>query len=107
MRKTFLTLAISGLLTATAAAGTGKTLVEKGATVTAGEMSYGIAFAADGSYSATTGETGTYTLEGDTMCLTPSSGEGERCVELPAGKGSGDSFEVAGPGGRAATMTIN
>lgn len=95
-----------GLVTGLAEAGTGDELVAKGATVTAGEMSYTISFNDDGSYATSTGETGVYALNADEICLTPDGGA-ERCVSLPSGNGSGSTFDVAGPDGRSAKMRIH
>ena len=106
MRKVLISMGASLFFAGAAFAGTGEELVANGATVSAGPMSYTISFDGEGGYSNSIGESGTYELTGDQICLTPEGGE-TRCVDLPEDKASGDSFEVAGPGGRAAKMTIN
>jgi hypothetical protein len=66
-------------------------------------------FNADGTFSATTpdGQTvvGTFTVDGDQLCLTPQGGE-QGCTAVTPGKNVGDTWTQTGTDGSTITVTL-
>jgi hypothetical protein len=101
-------LALLALAAATpAAADTGQEVAAHGATLKFQASSVEFAFTPDGKVSGMNGRiTGTWRIDGDKICSVTSVQPAETCVPLPAGKTSGDSFDVELPAGTA-TVKIN
>ncbi len=51
---------------------------------------------ADGKFTMDTGASGTWTLDGDELCLAEATGAWAGCVIVPQGRSVGDSFEMTG-----------
>lgn len=66
-------------------------------------------FNADGTFSTTNpdGQTinGTFTVDGDQLCLTPQGGE-QACTAVTSGKNVGDSWTQTGTDGSSITVTL-
>ena len=61
-----------------------------------------VAFTPDGKFTAFGGQiTGTWRIDGDKLCTISSADPMESCTAYPAGKKSGDSFELTAPTGTA------
>lgn len=77
-------------------------MLEKGAVFEVANTAYGFAPKSDNSYGdGKGGPGGAYRVDGSSLCLTPEAFGQEVCFEFPAGKKSGDTFEVSGPAGQA------
>ncbi len=107
--KRIIVPAIAALLAAPALAQTATTLQElttKGMVMDAGGMQIEVTYTPDGKFTAMDGAvTGAWRIDGEKLCTTSNFVPQEECVVYPAGKKSGDSFEVTGSQGTA-TITI-
>jgi hypothetical protein len=78
----------------------------KGIVMDAGGFTIDVAYTPDGKFTAMDGAvTGTWRIDGEKLCTTSNFNPAEECTVYPAGKKSGDSFEMTGPQGTA-TITI-
>ena len=78
----------------------------RGMVMDAGGMKFDVAYKPDGSLAGTmdgadVGLTGTWRIDGEKLCTTSNFNPVEECAVYPAGKKSGDSFEVTGSQGTA------
>lgn len=111
--KRIIAIAIAACIAAPALAQTPSTLQEittKGMIMDAGGMKFDVTYKPDGTFSvamdgADVGLLGKWRLDGDKMCTSSNYTPDEECVAYPAGKKSGDSFDVTGTQGTA-TITI-
>ena len=62
-------------------------------------------YAADGSYTTDVAGGGTWTIDGDKLCIRTEAGD-EGCTTLAAGKGAGDSWQGKDAFGNDVTITI-
>ena len=103
--KTILIAALALSVAAPAFAQGATTLQEvttKGIVLSAGGFDVDVDYKPDGSFSAMDGAvTGKWRIDGDKLCTSSNFEPNESCVAYPAGKKSGDSFEVTGPAGTA------
>ena len=84
-----------------------KELTTKGMVMTAGGMDIPVTYKPDGTFTAMEGQvTGRWRIEGEKLCTSSNFAPVDECVTYPAGKKSGDSFEVTGAAGTA-TIKIN
>jgi hypothetical protein len=108
MRK-ILALITLAAFAAPAFAQTADTLTEittKGIKMSAQGFELEVAYNSDGTFTAMEGQvTGKWRIEGDKLCTQSNFDAEEECVLYPAGKKSGDSFDVTGKAGTA-TITI-
>ena len=108
MKKLIAVVALAGLA-APAFAQEPTTLQEvttKGVVLTVAGMDIDVDYKSDGTFSAMDGQvTGKWRIDGDKLCNTSNFNPEEECVTYPAGKKSGDTFEVQGAQG-AATIKI-
>ncbi len=82
-------------------------LTTKGMVMTAGGMDIPVTYKPDGTFTAMDGQvTGKWRIDGEKLCTSSNFSPEEECVVYPAGKKSGDSFEVTGAAGTA-TIKIN
>ncbi len=99
MRLMMIAAGAAALLAASAgaaSAGTPQEVVAHGIVVTMEEMTIEVNFTPDGKLSTPDGAfTGTWRIDGDKLCSTTNLDPLERCQVYPAGKTSGDSFEVS------------
>lgn len=65
-----------------------------------------ITFTSDGEYQATSGSSGTWTMEGDELCTRRSADNILSCGQLPSGKQVGDSWETTSGTGQPVTASI-
>ena len=80
-------------------ADTYKAVIAHGVVIVAPEMEIDAAFTPDGKFTAFRGmSTGVWRIDGDKLCSTPNETLIEGCAVYPAGKKSGDTFEVKAPG---------
>ena len=80
-------------------ADTYKAVVAHGVVIVAPEMEIDVTFTPDGKFSAFKGmSTGVWRIDGDKLCSTPNETLIESCAVYPAGRKSGDTFEVKAPG---------
>ncbi|MDP3739667.1 MAG: hypothetical protein Q8R02_19920 [Hyphomonadaceae bacterium] len=107
MRFLPIRVAIAALLLAspaaaqTANADTYKAVIAHGVIIVAPEMEIDVSFTPDGKFTAFKGmSTGVWRIDGDKLCSTPNETLIESCSAYPAGKKSGDTFEVEAPGTR-------
>jgi hypothetical protein len=113
MRK-IITVAITGaaiaLLAAPAFADTLTEVTTKGMVLTVMDMDIDITYTPDGKWVAKNDDltamlgaelTGGWRIDGNKLCTTSTVAPDEDCVVYPAGKTSGDSFEVSGGQGPA------
>jgi hypothetical protein len=122
MRSILLCAALAALaspaVAQTAADTTIKEVIAKGQTMTGDmqgtELSFVTTFAADGTYKtvlaiADRTMLGTWRVDGDKLCTKGPAGDTgpEDCTVYPAGKKSGDTFDVTHPRLGAAKITIN
>lgn len=82
----------------------------RGMIMDAGGMKFDVTYKPDGSLSvsmdgADVGLTGSWRIDGDKLCTKSNYNPDEECVAYPAGKKSGDTFEVTGTQG-VASVTI-
>ena len=74
----------------------------RGIVLSAGGMEVDVSYKPDGSFTAMDGQvTGKWRVEGGKLCTLSNFAPAEECVAYPAGKKSGDSFEVQGGQGPA------
>lgn len=79
----------------------------RGVIMRASGMDIAVRYTSDGRFTAMDGFiTGTWRIEGESLCSTNSAEPAEVCVAYPTGKQPGDEFEVVGPRGPLA-ITIN
>lgn len=69
-------------------------MVAKGFVLNVMGMAYGMTPKADGTYADDQGSGGKWRADGPKMCITPDAIGQEICIDYPAGKKSGDKFEV-------------
>jgi hypothetical protein len=102
MRRLILAAAFLAMAAAAPAqAGTPEEIVAHGMIVTFGGMDYDLTFTPDGKFTGLDGQvTGTWRIDADKLCTMP-AGAPESCVVYPAGKKSGDTFEVTSLQGSA------
>lgn len=91
-------------------------VVAKGQTMTGEiggmEVTFATTYSADGAYKTTTVApdrtmTGKWRIDGDKLCTTGEGNPTTDCTAYPAGKKSGDTFEVEHPRLGPAKVTIN
>jgi hypothetical protein len=69
----------------------------KGVVMKVQGMEVPVTYTPDGKYTAMGGQvTGTWKINGDKLCTTSVMNPAEACVAYPAGKKSGDEFQVTG-----------
>lgn len=73
--------------------------------ITAGGKTTAIYYNADGTYSTSGGEKGSWTLDGKTLCTAP-TGAGKSCIQIPAGKKVGDKWEEKDAAGNVTATEI-
>jgi len=74
----------------------------RGIVLSAGGMEIDVSYKPDGTFTAMDDQvTGKWRIDGEKLCTTSNFAPVEECVAYPAGKKSGDSFEVAGGQGPA------
>ena len=106
MRKTLIAALALALFAGPAFADTLQEVTTRGIVLTAGGMDIDVTYTPDGKFTAMDGQvTGTWRIDGAKLCTTSNFQPEESCTEYPAGKKSGDSFEVTSPQG-AATIRI-
>lgn len=77
-----------------------KAIVEKGVFIVLPDAEIDVTFTPDGKFTAFGGmSTGVWRIVGDKLCSTPNETLIETCAVYPAGKKSGDEFELGAPGG--------
>jgi len=105
MRQAILIATAAITLAAPALAQTQSTLqvlTTKGIVMTAGGMEIDVTYKPDGTFTAMDDQvTGKWRIDGDKLCTSSNFSPAEECVAYPAGKKSGDSFEVTGAQGTA------
>lgn len=107
--RTLLVAAAFGFAAAPAFADTLQEIVAKGIILKVQGMEIPISYNADGSFSGEAmGQAfqGKWRIDGDKMCTTSDMQPEERCTAYPAGKKSGDEFEIEGAMGPV-TIKIN
>jgi hypothetical protein len=61
-----------------------------------------VTYTPDGKFTAMDGQvTGTWRIDGDTLCTASDVDPNELCVKYPTGKKSGDTFDLTSPQGTA------
>ncbi len=79
-----------------------KEVTTRGIVLSAGGFEIDVTYTPDGKFTAMDGAvTGTWRIDGDKLCTTSNFAPDEECVTYPAGKKSGDTFEVVGGQGPA------
>jgi hypothetical protein len=74
-------------------------VIARGVVIVAPEMEIDVTFTPDGKFTAFRGmSTGVWRIDGDKLCSTANETLIETCAVYPAGKKSGDTFEVKAPG---------
>lgn len=74
----------------------------RGIALSAGGFEVDVTYKPDGTFTAMDDQvTGKWRIDGEKLCTTSNFAPAEECVAYPAGKKSGDSFEVAGGQGPA------
>ena len=74
----------------------------RGITMDTGGGQIDVTYKPDGSFTAAEGQvTGTWRINGDLLCTTSNFQPREACTVYPAGKKSGDTFDVMGTQGSA------
>ena len=82
-------------------AGTYKEVVAHGVVIVTPGLEIDVTFTPDGKFTAFNGMSkGVWRIDGDKMCSTPDETLMETCGVYPAGKKSGDTFEIDTPTGR-------
>src|SRR5262245_33773177 len=95
-----LSLMASPAVAQTSNADTYKEVVAHGVTLMIPDMPIDVTFTPDGKFTAMNGvSTGVWKIAGDRLCTTPNETLIENCAVYPAGKKSGDTFDVPTPGG--------
>ena len=88
-------------------ADTYKAVLENGVVIVTPEMEIDVAFTPDGRFTALRGvSSGVWRIDGNKLCSTPNETLIESCAVYPAGKTSGDTFEIDAPGTKV-TIRIN
>lgn len=108
MKRIFVSAA-AVMMAAPAFAQTATTLQElttKGMVMDAGGMMFDVTYKPDGTFSvamdgADVGVDGKWRIEGEKLCTSSNFSPAEECVAYPAGKKSGDSFDVTSSQGTA------
>ena len=103
MRMAFITAAAlaAAAIAAPVRAETLDEVVAHGMVVNIADMDIDVAFTPDHKFTALGGSiAGTWKIEGDKLCTTTAE-QGESCTAYPAGKKSGDTFEVSNEQGTA------
>jgi phage gp45-like len=96
-----LVLAASPAAAQTVNADTYKAVIAHGVVIVAPEMEIDVTFTPDGKFTAFKGiSTGVWRIDGEKLCSTPNETMIESCSVYPAGKKSGDTFDVEAPGTR-------
>ena len=86
--------------TAPAFADTLQEVVAHGIVLTVQGMDIDVVYTPDGKFTAMGGQvTGTWRIDGDKFCTTSNFQSDETCAVYPAGKKSGDSFDLTTPQG--------
>lgn len=99
MRLLIPALALALVAAAPAYADTLQEVTAKGIVLTVGGTDIDISFTPDGKFSGFNGAiSGTWRIDGDKLCTKGDDGN-ETCMAYPAGKKSGDKFEVESPAG--------
>jgi hypothetical protein len=81
-------------------ADTYKEVVAHGVVIVTPDIEIDVIFTPDGKFAAMGGlSKGVWHIDGDKMCSTPSETLIESCAVYPAGKKSGDTFEIQAPTG--------
>ena len=63
--------------------------------VTIADMPFDLSFTPDGKFTDASGQlSGTWKIDGDRMCTTSNAAPQEACAVYPAGKKSGDTFDL-------------
>ncbi len=90
-----------GAVATPALADTLQEITSHGMVVTIADMDIDVTFTPDGKFTALGGAiSGTYKVDGLKLCTTTAE-QGENCTTYPAGKKSGDTFEVSNEQGSA------
>lgn len=77
-------------------------ITTKGIVIDAGGMQIDVKYTPDGKFTAMDGQvTGTWRIDGEKLCTTSNFSPAEECTVYPAGKKSGDSFDLTGAQGPA------
>lgn len=86
---------------AAANADTYREILAHGVVIVLPEMEIDVTFTPDGRFTALGGQsTGVWKIADDRLCSTPNETLMETCGVYPAGKKSGDTFEITAPTGR-------
>lgn len=101
-----LVLAVTAMTLAAPAFAQDKTTLDnvtsRGIVLSAGGMEVDVGYKPDGTFTAMDGQvTGKWRVEGGKLCTSSNFAPEEECIAYPAGKKSGDSFEVQGGQGPA------
>ncbi len=70
------------------------------------ETEFSAYFNKDGSYSSSKGDTGSWTLEGDQLCVLLDGADASRCGPAPLDKAIGDSWSMTDQNGESITATL-
>lgn len=82
-------------------ADTYREIVAHGVVLVTPDLEIDVQFKPDGTFTALGGlSSGKWRIDGEKMCSTPNETLIETCGVYPAGKKSGDTFEIAAPTGR-------
>ena len=82
-------------------ADTYREILAHGVVIVLPEMEIDVKFTLDGKFTALGGQSsGVWKIDGDKLCSTPNETLMETCGIYPAGKKSGDTFEIVAPSGR-------
>ncbi|MEM5518681.1 hypothetical protein WNY37_17115 [Henriciella sp. AS95] len=113
MKKTVFVLAAAACISSAAYAEGNDTLnvlIANDAVITTQGLSIPIDYNEDGTYSGVamgSSFTGSWRIEGDSLCTTSTLSPTESCTEYPEGKSAGDEFEVTSPTLGTVTVKIN
>ncbi len=103
--KKIIAIAAFAALAAPAFAQTSSTLQEvttKGIVIDIQGMLIDVTYKPDGTFTAMDDQvTGKWRIDGDKLCTSSNMNPAEECVAYPAGKKSGDSFDLTSPQGTA------
>ena len=103
--KKVIAIAAVAALAAPAIAQTSSTLQEvttKGIVIDIQGMLIDVTYKPDGTFTAMDDQvTGKWRIDGDKLCTSSNMNPAEECVAYPAGKKSGDSFDLTSPQGTA------
>jgi hypothetical protein len=104
MKKLIAVIAFAAIATPAFAQGptTLQEVTTKGIVLSVEGMDIDVTYKPDGTFSAMDDAvTGKWRIDGEKLCTSSNFEPNESCVAYPAGKKSGDSFEVTGPAGTA------